>query len=80
MTTYSREYIDLFISACTYTTFPSVTEPTIRKYFEVLGVQDDPLTMGRELGVTTIELSALQDAHFMFEEGISYGHSIRRRK
>ena len=79
MTTYSREYIDLFISACTYTTFPSVTEPTIRKYFELQNNKAQE-SLRSELGLTTLELSALQDAHFLFNEGISYGHSIRKSK
>lgn len=79
MNTYSREYIDLFISACTYTTFPSVTEPTIRKYFDLQNSKAQE-SLRSELGLTTIELSALQDAHFLFNEGISYGHSIRKLK
>ena len=75
MTTYSREYIDLFISACTYTTFPSASESTIRKYFELQNDKQQE-SLRRELGLTTIELSALQDAHFLFEEGISYGRGL----
>ena len=78
MTTYSREYIDLFISACTYTQCP-ITEPTVRKYFEMQNDKQQE-SMRRELGLIPSELTALQDAHFLFNEGISYGHSIRKRK
>ena len=78
MTSYSREYIDLFISACKYTRCP-IAEPTIRKYFEMQNDKQQE-SMRRELGLIPSELSGLQDAHFLFDEGISYGHSIRKRK
>lgn len=71
MTTYSREYIDLFISACTNSTFPSVGEPTIRKYFAMQNDKQQE-NLRRELGITTLELSALQDAHFLFNEGARF--------
>ena len=75
MTTYSREYIYLFISAAKYVTLLSANEATIRKYFEMQNNKEQE-SIRRELGLTTLELSALQDAHFLFDEGISYGRGL----
>ena len=79
MSTYRKDYIDLFVKSCKYTTFPSIDESRIRKYFELLSQkrEDD---MHVALEVTPLEVTSLMDAHFLFQEGVQYGHMLTAKE